>query len=375
MGKYMKKLIALGLLFVSISANAVEYNIAVLEGLGGNASAYGLNESGQVVGNAYNADSGLVEAVIWNNGVIQSLGFQGIARAVNNAGTVVGENGSNATSNNTGDGRAYKWDSVNGYVDLGDLNAAFAGAWDINESGVITGSSFYNTDSPFGLGTQHAFRWENGTMIDLEPPNPTEGYSRGIAINDAGTVIGRAAVDKFGNSDKYMAQWDTSGGFFHDSPPGNYSAGRDINNLDIAVGISRTGIDTFNRAAIWDADGNVTILGTLGGERSELSAINDSGVAVGMAQAAGNAKTAMAVFDGATLVDLNGLVDLSGTGIIRLTEAFDINANGDIVGIGITASGETKAFLMTAVPVPAAVWLFGSALGLLGWMRRGRTAN
>jgi len=25
---------------------------------------------------------------------------------------------------------------------------------------------------------------------------------------------------------------------------------------------------------------------------------------------------------------------------------------------------------VSAVPVPAAVWLFGSALGLLGWMRR-----
>jgi probable HAF family extracellular repeat protein len=370
----MKKLIALGLLFVSISANAVEYNIAVLEGLGGDSKAYGLNESGQVVGNAFNSNTGLIEAVIWNNGVIQSLGFQGIARAVNNSGTVVGENGLNATSNNTGDGRAYKWDSVNGYQDLGDLNGIYAGAWDINESGVITGSSFYNNDTAFGLFSQHAFRWENGTMTDLEPPNATAGYSRGIAINEAGTVIGRAAIDTFTNSDKYMAQWDSSGSFFHDTPPGNYSAGRDINNLDIAVGISRLGTDTPNLAAIWDADGNVTILGTLGGNRSELSAINDSGIAVGMAEAAGNAKTAMAVFDGATVVDLNSLVDLSGTGIVRLTEAFDINGNGDIVGIGVTASGETKAFLMTAVPVPAAVWLFGSALGLLGWLRRGRTA-
>ena len=41
--------------------------------------------------------------------------------------------------------------------------------------------------------------------------------------------------------------------------------------------------------------------------------------------------------------------------------------NGDIVKIG-DGAGETMTFQV--VPVPAAAWLFGSALGLLGWVRR-----
>jgi hypothetical protein len=31
---------------------------------------------------------------------------------------------------------------------------------------------------------------------------------------------------------------------------------------------------------------------------------------------------------------------------------------------------KTSGFAVTTIPVPAAAWLFGSALGLLGWMRR-----
>jgi hypothetical protein len=97
-----------------------------------------------------------------------------------------------------------------------------------------------------------------------------------------------------------------------------------------------------------------------------------------MAQADDNGNdidTAMISFDGLTLIDLNTIVDLTGTGLVSLTEAFDINTNGDIVGIGVTASGAERAFMITAVPVPAAVWLLGSALGLLGWTRRRRTTG
>jgi hypothetical protein len=39
-----------------------------------------------------------------------------------------------------------------------------------------------------------------------------------------------------------------------------------------------------------------------------------------------------------------------------------VEANADY---RLTITGD-----VTLVPVPAAVWLFGSALGLLGWMRR-----
>jgi len=359
------------MLLWAATANAVSYNIAVLNSFGGDSSAYGMNDNGQVVGNAYNSDTGQTEAVIWDAGVVTSLGFEGIARAVNNSGTVVGENGAQAVINKTGDGRAYKWDSTNGYEDLGDLNGIYAGAWDINDSGVITGNSFFNTDSPFGLLKMHAFRWENGTMTDLVPPNPTDGYSRGIGINDNGTIIGRASVDLFAGSDKYMGQWDSANTFTHDDPPGNYSSGRDINNSEVGVGIARTGVDTFNRAAMWDENGSITIFGTFGGERSQLTAINDSGIAVGMAQAldglGANVDTAMITYDGSTILDLNTLVNLAGTGLVSLDEAFDINANGDIVGVGTLSDGTR---VLTAVPVPAAVWLFASALGALGWLRR-----
>lgn len=61
---------------------------------------------------------------------------------------------------------------------------------------------------------------------------------------------------------------------------------------------------------------------------------------------------------------------MTGTGFVSLDEAYDINASGQIVGDGTLSDGSTGAFMLTAFPVPAAIWLFGSALAGLGWLRR-----
>ena len=62
-----------------------------------------------------------------------------------------------------------------------------------------------------------------------------------------------------------------------------------------------------------------------------------------------------------------GLVSFTGSGM----------GGGDFItlGTGITlGTVGAAALVFQVVPVPAAVWLFGSALGLLGWARRRNTA-
>ena len=68
------------------------------------------------------------------------------------------------------------------------------------------------------------------------------------------------------------------------------------------------------------------------------------------------------------ITDLNDLL-INGDGW-TLQTASDINDNGQIVGSAIFG-GQTRAFLLNPVPVPAAVWLFGSGLiGLIGLARK-----
>jgi hypothetical protein len=70
----------------------------------------------------------------------------------------------------------------------------------------------------------------------------------------------------------------------------------------------------------------------------------------------------------------------TGTPIGAGVSSFDLNGWTQLVGgtSVVTISGVAgvayEEISITAVPIPAAVWLFGSALGGLGWFRRRQTA-
>lgn len=369
----MKKLIALSLLLVSAASNALTYKIQQLDTLGGDSLAYAVNDFGQVVGQSYNTTTGQMESAIWSSGAVQSLGVTGIARSINNSGTVVGETGS--ASLTFPDGQAYSWSSGGGINYLGTLGGDYAGAYDINESGQITGFA-WPAGAQFSTQGQ-GFIYENGVMSPLGNVSTSTGYSRGHGINDAGEIAGRGSLVDFGNSDKHLAYWDENGLInSYTSAGGTYSTGQDINNNGIIVGNGRTATSgNLQYGMVWDRDGNLLqVMDTFGGNRSRAWAINEDGTIVGFARDGSGAHRALVSYDGgASIIDLNSVLNRTNHGFVSLDEAFDINENGQIVGVGTLANGETRAFMLTAVPVPAAVWMFASGLGLLGWLRRRQT--
>jgi probable HAF family extracellular repeat protein len=371
----VQKFILASLLFISSAANAITYNITQLPPLSatGGSTAYGMNSSGQVVGNSYNSATGLYEAVVWNSGAVVSVGVEGMARGINDSGTIVGESGSYAATGNViqSNGVAFMY-SGGIYTSLGTLGGNNSGAYSINNNGTIVGWSYTSTNPAFPTYA-HAFQYAGGTMTDMGA-NTSDGYSRAHSINDMGESTGRGSIGLFCCSDKFMAFWDSTNSLSLTSGPTNYSSGTDINNNGIIVGNGRTatsGTDIY--ALWWDANGIHYFNPFAGGNRSQLNAINDNGVMVGMARDGTTAADNRAIisYDGLTMIDLNTLVvDL--TGWDTLTEAYDINGSGQIVGVGTLSNGQQGAFILTAVPIPAAVWLFASGLGLLGWMHRKR---
>jgi probable HAF family extracellular repeat protein len=253
-------------------------------------------------------------------------GFTGSwATAMNDDGMVIGQL--------TGPGgppfHAFAWTRAGGMVDIGTLGGATTHARAIDSHGRVVGLS--STAS----GAGHAFSWTRaGGMVDLGA-GPYES-SAAVALNDAGQVVGIAwngptSIDAHGVSwtaDGRMVPIE-SATYPNTSPTAVNAHGLVVGDMQDAAGASQI------RPFAWTASGGVVDLGTLGGtSRTFLQGadgVNDAGQVVGSAVVpAGDLHAFSWTREG-------GMTDLGTLGG-PWSQAFAVNASGQVVGAASTAS-------------------------------------
>ncbi|NVJ00720.1 DUF3466 family protein [Myxococcus sp. AM009] len=305
-------------------------------GTGSHAQA--MNDAGQVVGNVRSAVVGGTPppliAYHWSDDTLTELGTlpgsNAFSRAfgINASGVVVGESDNNAP-------RAFRWEA-GALTDLGTLGGATAVATDINDSGVIVGSASTGTAS-------RAFRWEAGAMTDLGSLDGLDTtLARAWSINAHGDVVG---YSKNAQGVTRATLWTREGTRVNLGALDvtRASQAHDVNDAGTVVGSAVVGATSggspIYNAFVW-SDGTIRSLGTLPGLpdaiHSEAKGVNAEGWVVGyVGQFHGNTTlgTASAVaWLGEQIHDLNSVLP-AGSGWTLLS-AEDINARGDITGLG-----------------------------------------
>lgn len=306
--------------------------------LGGTQSrALGINNSGVVVGRSGISTSSSFQQAFVNNGsmvnIHSGLGVTGgdsTAWAINDSGQVTGY----ARTTSTGPSSGFRYTSGTATLFNSLLSADRSFGVDINSSGDVAG--YYYTTTP----VLSSFRYSaSGVMTTLPTLGGTNGQAFGI--NDNGDIVGTAEVT--GNTAWHAFHY--SGGTMTDigTLGGLESVAREINNSGTIVGMSMVSLlDNDIEHPFVYSGGVMTDIGTFGGIRGIAYAINSVGDVVGRATTAAE-ETRAFLYSGGILFDLNDLLP-PGSGWV-LTEANDINDEGEVVGIG-RINGEDHAYVM-----------------------------
>ena len=294
-------------------------------------------------------------------------------KALNDAGYVVGDSWPTKHAAEFAAGNA---------EDLGTLGGATSDAWAINDAGVVVGSSAID-------GTTHAFVYADGEMVDLNP-ELRASYSVAHDVTNDGRIVGGAyhGVGNTPESSVHAFIYDQASKTLDDLgtlPGRTYSMAWAVNESGDVVGGSGTPYPNENyrpflyhqgsMSQLMDAIGTAfdinengqIVLGTWAGnflwengQTTELQfngipyAINNQGEIVGWAIGAtpdvvGPSEFACRIVDG-QVENLNEHVTGGGGGW-DLAAAYDINDDGEIVGIG-QHGGASHGFLLTPDTTP-----------------------
>ena len=287
-----------------------------------------------------------VKAVLWKDGEVIDLGtleggFESAASAVNSRGQVAG------TFLNTfpdpfspfgqagTEAHAFLWES--GVMkDLGTLGGPETVAYFVNERGQVVGTSFTSpTANPAsGLPTLDPFLWENGKMLDLGTLGGTSGTPN--SLNNRGQVVGLSNLA--GDQTAHPFLWTKSGGIRDIGTLGGiFGQANWISEAGEIVGLASVPGDQAFFAFLWK-EGVLTNLGAVDGDAcSNAWNINSQSQIVGVsaktcAFAAGDRHAFL--WEHGRVTDLNLFLP-PGTALQQLTDAYNINDRGEIVGLGV----------------------------------------
>jgi probable HAF family extracellular repeat protein len=299
---------------------------------GKNSEAIGVNQRGQVVGEAGTqtkdpagedfcgfaalglSSSGQTCApFLWEYGImtpLPTLGNNGMANKINNRGEVAGMEENGITDSNcpaTGS-QKFQFKPVTWKNGQPHQLITYSGDTDgiataINDNGLVVGASGdcapFNPIFAFYLQPLHALLWEDGIPVDLGSLGGT-GHGTGIEalnVNNGGQVIGYS---------------DVKG-------------------------------DAKFHAFLWTRETGMLDLNTLAGDANSLAiGINDAGDVVGASLDANFNPRAFIMQNGA-LTDLNTLIPVDSS--LFLITACSINARGEIIGIAVDAGGNLHGYL------------------------------
>lgn len=343
----------------------------VTEIAGADSYARGINNLGEVVGTMAAADT--YHAFVYAGGSLADLGSFGgsaTAYAINDAGQVVGTAFSTSSDTPT---RGFLYSG-------GTMNTIGAGsgntwAYGINNAGTVVGTM--SIDDPESFNITHAYTYAGGSFADLGTL-PTGDSSRAFAINNAGDVVGAAASaiqgapnfpeDPFLYRGGVMTSLGNLGGI--------WSGATAINDLGQIVGFIGTaylgGEEIYPQSAFLYENG---VLHNLGGLAPNLNSsardINNLGQIVGSARIGDGSGHAF-LYENGAMIDLNMLIDpASGWTIL------DAAAINELQQIAATACrGDVcqavRLDLVPSVPEPSAYALLvaGLAFGFGGGLRR-----
>jgi probable HAF family extracellular repeat protein len=321
-------------------AAAQAYSVSVV----GTASPRAVDNNGNVAGVfQVSKNPPQAHAFLWSKaGGKKDLGTLGgddsAAFGINPSGEVVGQANSSAGAPD----QAFLWTQSGGMIDLGNLGGANSVGNAINVSGQVAGQS------DLANGFTHGFLWsQSGGLKDLGTLAGGQ-QSGGNAINSAGEIAGWANV---GSTD-HAITWSQSGGLVDLGIAADCGATAfGVSDSGVVVGWynNSTGCTFTAHGFSWTHAGGLKDLGVVaGGAYSFAYGINSLGQIVGTGQSAKLSPVALLWTADGAVHDLNTLISSKTPRILVAANA--INDVGQIVA-DATAKNGTGQYALILTPI------------------------